>query len=137
MTEQDEEVLNESGTKPGSCPRVLLYFDLLMIGGMPLLLMFEFIRRLVWFVKKLRKHKPRPDDMAHEEPTTQEKAFALRGFTIACVAIFVAEEVFIGLPHVFMMWQYMQHPNLEVALEILFFPCHATLHLLLFGPMFY
>ena len=104
---------------------------------MPLLLMFELIRRLIWFVKRLRKHKLPPEDMAHEEPTTQEKAFALRELTIACVAIVVAEAFFSGFPYVLMTWQSMSHPNLEVPVEILFFPCHATLNLLLFGSMFY
>ena len=140
MTEQDEQVQNGAGagTRPGACPRVrgLLYVDLLMIGGMPLLLVFELVRRLIWFAKKHSKRKPLPEDAADKETTPREKAFGLHGFTFACILIFMAEEVFIGLPYVFMMWQYMSHPNLEVALEILIFPCHATLHFLLFWPMF-
>ena len=138
MTEQDEQ---ERPTRGDACPRVrgLLYVDLLMIGGMPLLLVFELVRRLVWFAKKHSKRKALPEDAenaADEETTPREKAFGLHGFTFACILIFMAEEVFIGLPYVFMMWQYMSHPNLEVALEILIFPCHATLHFLLFWPMF-
>ena len=138
MTEQDEQ---ERPTRGDACPRVrgLLYVDLLMIGGMPLLLVFELVRRLVWFAKKHSKRKALSEDAenaADKETTPREKAFGLRGFTFVCILIFMAEEVFIGLPYVFMMWQYMSHPNLEVALEILIFPCHATLHFLLFWPMF-
>ena len=138
MTEQDEQ---ERPTRDGSCPRVrgLLYVDLLMIGGMPLLLVFELVRRLIRFAKKHSKCKALSEDAenaADKETTPREKAFGLHGFTFACILIFMAEEVFIGLPYVFMMWQCMPHPNLEVALEILIFPCHATLHFLLFWPMF-
>ena len=138
MTEQDEQ---ERPTRGDACPRVrgLLYVDLLMIGGMPLLLVFELVRRLVRFAKKHSKRKALSEDAenaADKETTPREKAFGLHGFTFACILIFMAEEVFIGLPYVFMMWQYMSHPNLEVALEILIFPCHATFHFLLFWPMF-
>ena len=139
MTEQDEQ---ERPTRDGSCPRVrgLLYVDLLMIGGMPLLLVFELVRRLIRFAKKHSKRKALPEDAenaADKETTPREKAFGLRGFTFVCILIFMAEEFLFGLPYVFMMWYTMPQPNLDVALEILIFPCHATLHLLLFWPMFY
>ena len=139
MTEQDEQVQNVAGTRPGACPRVrgLLYVDLLMIGGMPLLLGFELVRRLVWFAKKHSKRKPLPEDAADKETTPREKAFGLHGFTFVCILIFMAEEFLFGLPYVFMMWHTMPQPNLDVAIEILIFPCHATLHLLLFWPMFF
>ena len=135
MTKRDEQ---EKRAGSGACPRVrgLLYVDLLMIGGMPLLVVFELVRRLVWFVKKRLKRKPLPEAVKDAKPP-QKKAFTLRGFTTVCITIFMAEEFFFGLPYVFMMWHEMPHPNLDVAIQILIFPCHATLHLLLFGPMFY
>lgn len=138
MTEQDEQVQNVAGTRPGVCPRVrgLLYVDLLMIGGMPLLLVFELVRRLIRFAKKHSKRKALPENAADKETSPREKAFGLHGFTFACILIFMAEKFLFGLPYVFIMWQCMPHPNLEVALEILIFPCHATLHFLLFWPMF-
>lgn len=64
MTEQNEQIRDATGEAGAAddrrsardvkaCPRVrgLIYFDLLL-SGMPLLLVFELIRRLVWFVKK-------------------------------------------------------------------------------------
>ena len=136
MTEPDEQ---ERPTRGDACPRVrgLLYVDLLMIGGMPLLLVFELARRLIWFVKKHWKCKALPENVENGEPSPREKAFGLRGFTFVCILIFMAEEFLFGLPYVFMMWHTMPQPNLDVAIEILIFPCHATLHLLLFWPMFY
>ena len=121
-----------------ACPRVrgLVYFDLLLIGGTPLLLAFELIRRLVWFVKKLCRQSTPPVPQEEEQPP-QKKAFGIQGFTTVCVILFLVEEFFIGLPYVYMGWYYINHPNIEIPIEILLFPCHATLHLLLFGPMFY
>ena len=46
-------------------------------------------------------------------------------------------EFLIGLPSAFMLWPYIEHPDIEIPIEILLFPCHAILHLLLLGPMFY
>ena len=103
---------------------------------MPLLLVFELVRRLVRFVKKRLKRKPLREE-AETAETSQKKAFGLRGFTAVCIFIFMAEEIFCGLPYVFMVWYSMSHPNLEVAIQILIFPVHATLHFLLFWPMFY
>ncbi len=148
MTEQNEQIRDATGEAGAAddrrsardvkaCPRVrgLIYFDLLLIGGMPLLLVFEFIRRLVWFVKKLcRRGAPVPQ---MEEQPPQKKAFGIRGFTTVCVILFLVEEFFIGLPSAFMLWPYIEHPDIEIPIEILLFPYHATLHLLLLGPMFY
>ena len=150
MTEQDEpkqdvvtgdvEPADDRRTirDANACPRVrgLVYFDLLLIGGTPLLLVFELIRHLVWFVKKLCR-RGKPSAPQTEELPPQKKAFGIQGFTTVCVIIFLVEEVLIGLPHVFMGWYYIDHPNIEIPIEILLFPCHATLHVLLFGPMFY
>ena len=149
MQEQDEEIRDMTGDAgpaddrratrdADACPRVrgLVYFDLLLIGGTPLLLVFELIRRLIWFVKKLCRRGTPPVPQMEEQPP-QKKAFGIQGFTTVCVIIFLVEEVFIGLPHVYMMWYYIEHPDFEIPIEILLFPCHATLHLLLFGPMFY
>jgi hypothetical protein len=150
MTEQDEpkqdvvigdvEPADDRRTirDADACPRVrgLVYFDLLLIGGTPLLLVFELIRRLVWFVKKLcRRGTPPPPQMEEQPPRT--KAFGIQGFTTVCVILFLVEEFFIGLPYVFMGWYYIDHPNIEIPIEILLFPCLATFHALLFGPMFY
>ena len=150
MTEQDEpkqDVVTgdvepaddrRSIRDANACPRVrgLVYFDLLLIGGTPLLLVFELIRRLVWFVKKLCRRGTPPVPQMEEQPP-QKKAFGIQVFTTICVILFLVEEVLIGLPYVFMGWYYIDHPNIEIPIEILLFPCHATLHALLFGPMFY
>ena len=149
MAEQDEQirdVIEEAGTaddrravrNADACPRVrgLVYFDLLLIGGTPLLLVFELIRRLIWFVKKLCRQGKPPVPQREEQPPLK-KAFGIQGFTTVCVIIFLVEEVFIGLPHVYMMWYYIEHPDIEIPIEILLFPCHASFHVLLFGPMFY
>ena len=72
-----------------------------------------------------------------EEQPPQKKAFGIRGFTTVCVILFLVEEFFIGLPHAFMIWPCIEHPDIGIPIEILLFPCHATLHLLLLGPMFY
>lgn len=150
MTEQDEpkqdvvigdvEPADDRRTirDADACPRVrgLVYFDLLLIGGTPLLLVFELIRRLVWFVKKLcRRGTPPPPQMEEQPPRTKE--FGIEWFTAVCVCFFIVEETFIGLPYVCMVWHFMDRPDIEIPIEILLFPCHATLHALLFGPMFY
>ncbi len=150
MTEQDEQkqdvVIGDVESADdrrrirdaNACPRVrgLFYFDLLLIGGTPLLLAFELIRRLVWFVKKLCRRGMPPAPQTEEQPPPKT-AFGIQGFTAVCVILFLVEEVFIGLPYVFMMWYYIEHPDVEIPIEILLFPCHASLHALLFGPMFY
>ena len=150
MTEQDEpkqdvvigdvEPADDRRTirDVNACPRVrgLVYFDLLLIGGTPLLLVFELIRRLIWFVKKLcRRGKASVQQEEEQPPRTKE--FGIEWFTAVCVCIFIVEETFIGLPYVCMSWHFMDRPDIEIPIEILLFPCHATLHALLFGPMFY
>lgn len=151
MTEQDEQRQDvvtgdvepaddrRSIRDANACPRVrgLVYFDLLLIGGTPLLLVFELIRRLVWFVKKLCRRGTPPAPQEEEQPPQQKKAFGIQGFTTVCVILFLVEEFFIGLPYVFMGWYYIDHPNIEIPIEILLFPCHATLHLILLGSIFY
>lgn len=149
MQEQDERIRGVTGdVEPAddrrtirganACPRVrgLVYFDLLLIGGMPLLLVFELIRRLVRFVKKLCRRGTPPAPQEEEQPPPK-KEFGIEWFTAICVCIFIVEETFIGLPYVFMGWYYIDHPNIEIPIEILLFPCHATLNLILFGSMFY
>lgn len=150
MTEQDEQRQDvvtgdvepaddrRSIRDANACPRVrgLVYFDLLLIGGTPLLLVFELIRRLVWFVKKLCR-RGAPSAPQKEEQPPQKKAFGIQGFTTVCVIIFLVEEFLFGLPYVYMSWYYINHPNIEIPIEILLFPCHATLHLILLGSIFY
>ena len=150
MTEQDEpkqDVVTgdveptddrRAARDVNACPRVrgLVYFDLLLIGGTPLLLVFELIRRLVRFVKKLCR-RGAPSVPQEEEQPPRTKEFGIEWFTAICVCIFIVEETFIGLPYVCMSWHFMDRPDIEIPIEILLFPCHATLHALLFGPMFY
>lgn len=149
MQEQDERIRGVTGeAEPAddrrtirganACPRVrgLVYFDLLLIGGTPLLLVFELIRRLVRFVKKLcRRGTPPVPQMEEQPPRTKE--FGIEWFTAVCVIIFIVEETIIGLPYVCMSWHFMDRPDIEIPIEILLFPCHATLNLILFGSMFY
>ena len=150
MQEQDERIRDDvtGEAEPAddrravrdanACPRVrgLVYFDLLLIGGMPLLLVFELIRRLVRFVKKLCRRGKAPVQQEEEQPP-RTKEFGIEWFTAVCVIIFIVEETIIGLPYVCMSWHFMDRPDIEIPIEILLFPCHATLNLILFGSMFY
>lgn len=149
MQEQDERIRGvtgeaepaddrRTGRDADACPRVrgLVYFDLLLVGGMPLLLVFELIRRLVRFVKKLCRRGTPPVPQMEEQPPPK-KEFGIEWFTAVCVIIFIVEETIIGLPYVCMSWHFMDRPDIEIPIEILLFPCHATLNLILFGSMFY
>ncbi len=149
MQEQDERIRDDvtgeaepaddrrTGRGANACPRVrgLVYVDLLLVGGMPLLLVFELIRRLVRFVKKNSAAEASVPQEEEQPPRTKE--FGIEWFTAICVCIFIVEETFIGLPYVCMVWHFMDRPDIEIPIEILLFPCHATLNLILFGWTFY